>query len=140
MIRGLRHNRSAIIAYVLVLIASVLAAVLSAQQATSEARHSVEALAVRIAQENRENQLRGCERSKADRLDAVRGWTIARKTRLATANNRQVPMRERLSAAAAAAVYKQVIEGYSERVVDCNQAFPPVRTAIVNNAIRLRDS
>ena len=92
----------------------------------AQSQDQTEKVAVGSAQDLRESQLAGCQRSRDDRLDSIRGWTAARAARLRTARNRMVPIRERLQAAAAAAVYKDVIEGFTRRLVNCQQAFPPV--------------
>lgn len=105
----------------------VVAATVAAAWAWNEARRGTERVAVRSSQALRESQLSGCHRSRADRLDAVRGWTAAREARTETARNPAVPVRERLQAAAAAAVYRDVIAGYRDRIVDCSEAFPPVK-------------
>lgn len=116
-------RRTTILAFVLVVVASTIAA----GWAWNEARRGTERVAVQAAQSLRESQLAGCARSRDDRLDAVRGWVAARTARVTTAHNPAVPIRERLQAAAAAAVYRDVIAGYRRRIVDCTLAFPPVK-------------
>lgn len=78
------------------------------------------------ALKQRDASVAGCFRSRADRQDAIRGWKQAQEARTATANNPNVDDRERLEAAAAAAVYGEVIHGYRSRLVECEKAFPPV--------------
>lgn len=105
----------------------ILAATVAAGWAWNEARRGTERVAVRSSQALRESQLAGCERGRADRQDAIRGWTAARVARRQTAHNPDVAIRERLQAAAAASVYRDVIAGYRARIVDCSAAFPPVK-------------
>ena len=93
----------------------------------ARAQQGTERVAVQSAQSLRESQLAGCQRSRADREDSIRGWDAAREARLRTAANKAVPIRERLQAAAAAAVYKDVINGFRARIVNCQVAFPPVQ-------------
>jgi hypothetical protein len=115
-------NRRTVLAFVLVVVASVGAAWLAVKQSEDNVRAASHEAAVVL----RESQLAGCARSRQDREDSIRGWTTARRARTATANNPRVPQKERLSAAAAAAVYQEVIIGFRSRLVDCSRAFPPV--------------
>lgn len=117
-----RHWRL-VAAYVLLLAASIGAAVLATNQSAHNQRVTLERAQTAL----RESQVAGCYRGRADRLDAIRGWSAAQKARLATAKNPKVGIRERLDAAAAAATYADVINGYQSRLVDCATAFPPVR-------------
>jgi hypothetical protein len=109
--------------YILILVASVGAAIWSANIAVQQGQDTT----FNAQQNARDNTVAGCHRSALDRADAVRGWSAARQARLATAHDPKVPQEARLSAAGAAAVYKVVIEGYRSRIVNCEQAFPPVR-------------
>lgn len=109
-----------VIVYALLCLSTVAAVAWVGAQSQDQTRQ----VAVESAMDLRESQLAGCGRSRDDRMDSVRGWTAAREARLRTARNPQVPTRERLQAAAAAAVYKDVIEGFQQRIVNCQQAFP----------------
>lgn len=93
----------------------------------ARAQDATERVAVSAAQDLRESQLAGCGRGRDDRMDSIRGWTAARAARLRTARNPEVPTKERLQAAAAAAVYRDVIAGFRRRLVDCSEAFPAVK-------------
>jgi hypothetical protein len=115
-------NRRTVLAFVLVVVASVGTAWIAVEQSEDGIRSASRSAAVVL----RESQLAGCARSRQDREDSIRGWTQARRARLATAHNPSVPQKERLSAAAAAAVYQEVIIGFRSRIVDCYTAFPPV--------------
>jgi hypothetical protein len=124
------------VAFALVLAASAGAAKWSADASTRHSRDQLEAVAVASAEQQRENSLAGCERTLADRRDAIKGWTTARVTRIATAHNPDVPTGERLAAAGAAATYRDVVRSYRSRLVTCTDAFPPINTAIVRRAVR----
>lgn len=123
-------------AYVVLAVVSVLAAYLSAQISVNRAQKNLEAVAVATSQQARENSVAGCERTKQDRMDAIVGWSAARQARLRTAHTSGLPQKERLAAASAAATYRQVIDGYRGRIVDCQKAFPPVNVKAVREFIR----
>jgi hypothetical protein len=115
---------------VIVIASSVAAAWWAADQSTNASENAQRAQ--RVSLQNIQIQMRdasvaGCNRSRADREDAIQGWSAAREARLATAQNPEVADGERLRAAGAAATYKDVIEGYRSRIVECDKAFPPVR-------------
>jgi hypothetical protein len=118
-----------LVPHALVVVAAVGAAVWSAdiavERSSTDTRAEVRRLAVTIAQHSRDASIAGCNRSKEDRMDAIRGWRTALNARRETAHNPHVGTRERLAAAAAAAVYREVIRSYAGRLVDCSQAFPP---------------
>jgi hypothetical protein len=97
-----------------------------ADRSAQDTRTEVRRLAVDFAQQTRDAQIDACHRGREDRMDAVRGWKAALAVRQETARNPRVDENERLKAAAAAAVYRQVIDGYRSRIVDCTTVFPPV--------------
>jgi hypothetical protein len=115
-------NKPVIVAFVLLFAASVGSSWLAGDKAAKAQRDMVFDTQVRL----RDSQVQGCYRTIADRNDAIRGWKAARRARLMTAANPRVTMKERLEASGAAAVYKEVIESYQSRIVQCERAFPPV--------------
>lgn len=116
-------RRLIIVAFVLVLVASVGAALWSADRASDATRKSTIVTASLL----RDSQIAGCHRGREDRQDAVRGWTAAWTARMGLARDKAAPQEQRLAAAEAAGIYRQVIMGYRSRIVDCEQAFPAVR-------------
>lgn len=111
------------VAFAVLMVACLVAVVMVGNNAKIETQR----VAVRSAVALRESQLAGCGRSREDRKDSILGWSAAREARLSTAHNPEVPIRERLKAAGAAAVYKEVIAGFKARIVNCGTAFPPVQ-------------
>lgn len=79
------------------------------------------------AVQQRDASVAACTRGRADREDSITGWGEAKQAREATAKNPEVNTQERLSAAAAAAVYSEVIKSFESRLVVCTDAFPPVK-------------
>jgi hypothetical protein len=108
----------------------------TARDTLNNAREELMAVAVRFAQDGRENALAGCQRTRADREDAITGWSRALASWRHIASDTTEPTPSRANAAATAAVYRLVVRGYRARLVDCHKAFPPVDAAAVQATAR----
>lgn len=114
-----------------------VAAAGSGYLAARSARNTVEALAVRIAQDQRELLVAGCNRGRDDRLDTIELERDVRRFMREAARraNRNGDHDFALDYAELAGRATSRIQRRRGRLLPCDQAYPPVRTRAVREAL-----